>query len=84
MIETLRHGKPHEQAIAMAALGDEKRKDAAVLLSKQLVHPIPIVRWYAANALAKIFDEPSPIDLHTDDDAIASAAAAWLARHDVK
>jgi predicted CXXCH cytochrome family protein len=83
MIETLKHGKPHEQAIAMSVLGEAKRKDAATFLAKQLVNGVPIVRWYAANALSKIFDEPSPIDLHTENAAIEAAARAWLARHDV-
>lgn len=81
MTTTLRLGKPHEQAVAMFVLGKAKRTDAAALLAQQLIHPIPILRWYASSALEQILGEPSPVDLHMENDDIATAGKAWLARH---
>ena len=78
---TLARGKPHEQAVALALLGERKERRAAPAIAEQLVNPYPLVRFYAEGALERIFDETSPLDLYTTDDAIRAQAAAWLARH---
>jgi predicted CXXCH cytochrome family protein len=78
---TLARGKPHEQAVAMALLGERKERRAAAAIAEQLVNPYPLVRFYAEGALERIFGEPSPVDLYATDDEIRAQAAAWLARH---
>jgi predicted CXXCH cytochrome family protein len=51
---TLARGKPHEQATAIAVLGDAHATDAAPALTAALTHPYPLVRYYALHALKKM------------------------------
>jgi predicted CXXCH cytochrome family protein len=89
----LTRGKAHEQATALglyrqlAVSGGadaERARRAAPSLASQLTHPYPILRYYAARALESALGEPSPIDLHQDDDRIRHAATEWLGRHGVR
>jgi hypothetical protein len=75
---TLARGKPHEQAVAMYIAGE--RADGQLLrpIAQALVHPYPLVRYYARAALARIAGRPCPIDLDQDDTEIARQAEAWL------
>ena len=81
LVATLKNGKPHEQAVAMARLGSmgEKAKPWAPLVATELTHPYPIVRGYAQRALEAILGQPSPVDLDEDDAHITEDARAWLA-----
>ena len=79
MRATLEKGKPHEQAIAMFVLGRARDKNAVPLVARQVVHPIPILRYYAENALSEIFGEPCDVDLHRENGAIVKDLRAWLA-----
>jgi len=42
------------------------------------VHPLPIVRYYAAVALEQILGTACPIDLHQDNARIQADAQKWL------
>ncbi|MEO6953700.1 MAG: cytochrome c3 family protein [Polyangia bacterium] len=79
LMATLARGKPHEQAVALYALGEGKVVKAAPLVAAQLTHPYPILRYFARDALEKLIGD-SPIDLNSDNDLITRAAATWLAR----
>jgi predicted CXXCH cytochrome family protein len=72
---TLERGKPHEQAVAIAALAEARAKDAAPLVARQLLNPYPLVRQWAAGALGALVEGGRcQVDLATDDAAIARQA----------
>jgi predicted CXXCH cytochrome family protein len=75
---TLARGKPHEQATAIALLGDARRAEAVPALAAALAHPYPLLRYYARSALEKIRGGAIPVDLEQDADAIRLAASRWL------
>ncbi len=54
LIAALVHGKPHEQAVAIAVLGDTRDSSQLSVLTAQLAHPYPLVREYAKRALEKL------------------------------
>jgi predicted CXXCH cytochrome family protein len=81
LMSTLRRGRPHEQVVAIAVLGREKRRDAAPLIAQQLVHPLPIVRYYAVVALEQILGTTSTLDVHQDSARIQASAQKWLEQH---
>ena len=49
---TLAHGKPHERAVAAAALGAAHDSSAAPAIARELVNEYPLVRGFAARALS--------------------------------
>ncbi len=74
---TLDRGKPHEQAVAMAALAEAGARDAAPSVARQLLNPYPLVRQWAAGALGALLGPGRcAVDLTVDDEAIARQAAA--------
>jgi hypothetical protein len=76
---TLLGGKPHEQAVALALLGEARQRRAAPLMAAQLTHPIPILRYYAQAALEAALGAPAPFDVHAANDEIVDCARRWLA-----
>jgi predicted CXXCH cytochrome family protein len=76
--ETLARGKPHEQAVALTLLGERKQRELVPLMAAQLTHPIPILRYYAVNALEATLGGRAPLDVHAKSDAIVAAARRWL------
>jgi hypothetical protein len=81
MFATLARGRPHEKAVALFVLGEQKDKNAAAMAASELVNEYPLVRGYAETALEKILGAPSPIDLAGGtDDEIARAAATWVGK----
>jgi predicted CXXCH cytochrome family protein len=75
MRATLERGKPHEQVVAIATLGEGRARDAAPAIAAQLVHPYPLVREWAKRALVAILGR-CDVDLANDDASIAREAAA--------
>jgi hypothetical protein len=75
---TLEHGRPHEQATAIATLGAYRIRASAPAIAALLTHGVPIVRYYAEAALAQILARPPGIDLFQADSAIEAQAAAYL------
>jgi predicted CXXCH cytochrome family protein len=72
---TLARGKPHEQAVALALLGEAKARDAVPLVARQLLHEYPLVREWALAALRSIVGR-CDVDLAADDATIARQAVA--------
>lgn len=75
---TLRRGKPHEQAVAIATLGDQGDRRLVRALAPYLAHPYPLVRYYAQRALQKLTGAPVAIDLGAPAAEITTATRAWL------
>lgn len=75
MRATLERGKPHEQAVAIATLGEQRDRSAAPLIAKQLVGEYPLVREWAKRALTSILGR-CDVDLAASDEAIARAAVS--------
>jgi predicted CXXCH cytochrome family protein len=78
MLATAERGKPHEQAVAFAILGETRNRAAVPVLAAQLTHPYPIVRGYAKRALDAIEGAPVPVDIDADDVALDAQIKAWL------
>jgi predicted CXXCH cytochrome family protein len=84
LVATVERGKAHEQAPAMAVLGEQRVRAALAPIARQLIHPIPLVRTYARRALDAIRGEPCAIDLDRTTPEIEAAVrrcvpAAWPA-----
>jgi len=77
---TLLRGKPHEQAVAIAVLGEARDRSAIPLLAAQLSHDYPLVRYFAQRALETVTGAPVPIDVGAPAAEVRRAAAAWLTR----
>jgi predicted CXXCH cytochrome family protein len=76
LLPTLASGKPHEQAVALATIGN--RRDAIALIAKQTLNEYPLVREYARAALERALNKPCAIDLGADAGTIERAAKACL------
>jgi hypothetical protein len=75
MRATLDLGKPHEQVVAIAVLGEARAKDAAPRIASKLLSEYPLVREWAKRALVSILGR-CDVNLSADDGAIARQAAA--------
>jgi predicted CXXCH cytochrome family protein len=79
---TALRGKAHEQATAIAALGEHRVASAAGLVANELTNRYPLVRYFARQALAQIVGRPCEVNLDQDDAQIRIDAARWLASTD--
>jgi predicted CXXCH cytochrome family protein len=75
MRATLERGKPHEQVVAMATLGESHARDAAPAIAAQLLNAYPLVREWAKRSLVALLGR-CEVDLARDDASIAREAAA--------
>jgi predicted CXXCH cytochrome family protein len=75
---TLVRGKPHEQAVAIALLGEARDATALPLIAPHLAHDYPLVRYYALRALELITQRSIAIDVGASADAIRVQTDAWL------
>jgi predicted CXXCH cytochrome family protein len=75
---TLARGKPHEQAVAIAVLGQSGDRAAIPALGAQLAHDYPLVRYYAQRALETLTGAPVAIDVGAPAAEVRAAAARWL------
>jgi doubled CXXCH motif protein len=73
---TLALGKPHEQVVAIAVLGEARAKDASPHIASKLLSEYPLVREWAKRALVSILGR-CDVNLSADDAAIARQAAAY-------
>jgi predicted CXXCH cytochrome family protein len=78
MIATLERGKPHEQAPAMAILGDRHDPSVAPLIAHELTNEYPLVREFARTGLENALGRPCAVRLNLDDATIESDASACL------
>jgi hypothetical protein len=75
MRATLERGKPHEQAVAIATLGESRDRSAVPLLAKQLAADYPLVREWAKRSLTTILGH-CDVNLAADDATIAREATS--------
>lgn len=75
---TLQVGKPHEQVVALAVLGETRDSRASGAVAQHLSHPYPLVRYFAGQALSDIHGEWPDVDLDADDTAIRAQVREWL------
>ena len=81
MRATLLTGKPHEQAVAIAVLGEARDRSATAALAPMLAHEYPLVRYFAQRALQTITGDPVAIDVNAPEADVRQAANQWLAAH---
>jgi predicted CXXCH cytochrome family protein len=77
---TAEHGKAHEQATALAVLGNARVAPAAAIVAEQMLNPYPLVRYYARQALGAIAGRTCEVSLDQDDAAIRIELARWLSQ----
>jgi predicted CXXCH cytochrome family protein len=75
---TLARGKPHEQAVAIAVLGQSGDRTAIPALAAELGHDYPLVRYFAQRALETLTGAPVAIDVGAPAAEVRRAAADWL------
>jgi hypothetical protein len=75
---TLMRGKAHEQAVAVAVLGEARRTEALPGIARQLVNPFPLVRYYAKRAVETLADRPCAVDLDRTTPEIVAAVRACV------
>jgi len=75
---TLMRGKAHEQAVALAVLGEAHRTEALPGIARQLVNPFPLVRYYAKRSVDALAERPCPVDLDRTTPEIIAAARACV------
>ena len=75
---TLERGKPHEQAVAIAVLGQSGDRAAIAAIAAQLAHDYPLVRYFAQRALETLTGAPVAIDVGAPAAQVRRAAAGWL------
>lgn len=69
LIASIERGYAHEQATAMGAAGEQRLKSAASAIARQRdVNAYPLVRGYAAAALAALDGRPPPPELSDGGD----------------
>jgi len=63
LLSTLARGKPHEQAVAIISLREQKVSEALPLLARQIAHPLPLLRYQARKAINAFVGHDCGIDL---------------------
>jgi len=76
--ETIRRGKPHEQAVALHLVGEARARADVSLLAGELVNGVPIVRYFAERALETVLGEKLGVDLFQTNEQIRAQAEARL------
>jgi hypothetical protein len=75
---TLERGKPHEQLTAAATLGDHGTRADAARVATQLLHDMPLIRYFALRAMEKLLGRSLDIDLNLSVTEIRAAGDAAL------
>jgi predicted CXXCH cytochrome family protein len=78
LLQTLEVGKPHEQAVAIAVLGEHRDIAAAPAIAGAMTHRYPLLRYYARRALEQISSRPLLLSLDRDNAEISADVGAWL------
>ncbi len=79
MRATLVRGKPHEQAAAVAVLGEIRERSALPVMAPLLAHDYPLVRYYVKRAIEKITGQPVDVEVNAPAAEVLRAAQRWLA-----
>jgi hypothetical protein len=78
VVATLRRGKPHEEAAALATVEAHPKRDVAPLVARQLASEYPLVRELARGALSRMLGAPCDVPLEADLVTIERTATACL------
>jgi len=78
LARTLARGKPHEQAVAVAVLGDARDARAIDMVVEQLSNDIPLVRYFARESLTRITGTRPDLDMSADGRTLVRDARQWL------
>jgi predicted CXXCH cytochrome family protein len=78
MRATLDRGKPHERAVALWVLGEQKDRHDAPNVARETVNEYPLVRQYAKDALEKILGRRCDVDVARDAATIERAVRSCL------
>jgi hypothetical protein len=71
-------GKPHEQLLASAVLGEHGRRDDATAILPLFSSEYPLVRYWAREAIEHLLGRELPLDLDGEPDAIAKEASGLV------
>ena len=74
LLATLERGKAHEQAVAIATLGEAGVSAGLAPVARQLTNPFPLVRYYARRAVEQLRGAPCDVDLDRPTPEIELAA----------
>jgi predicted CXXCH cytochrome family protein len=74
LLATLARGKAHEQATALAVLGEARTAAALPEAARAFTNPFPLVRQYARRAVDEIRGTPCDVDLDRSAPEIEGAA----------
>jgi predicted CXXCH cytochrome family protein len=76
LVSTIERGHGHEQAAAMGAAGEQRFQPAAPAIAREIDGNVyPLVRYYAAAALAAIQGKPIPADLEAASSILSHPTA---------
>jgi hypothetical protein len=78
LLATIARGKAHEQATAIAVLGERGVGGAMGPIAAELVNRYPLVRYFARQALEKLAGRPCDVNLDQDDALIEADTRRWL------
>ena len=78
MSAALASPKAHEQAVAIFSLGNRAHRASAGRVARGLLSPVPLVRYWARDALTRMTGVPCTVNLHQETSAIEAEARAWL------
>ncbi|MBX3162263.1 MAG: hypothetical protein KF773_40235 [Deltaproteobacteria bacterium] len=78
LLTTLRVGKPHEQAAAIATLGQSGTTSALRAIAPHLTHDYPLVRFFAHRAIETLTGAPLPLDVGASAADLKPRVDAWL------
>jgi predicted CXXCH cytochrome family protein len=79
LMATVARGKAHEQATAIAVLGERRVSSATRVVANEITNPYPLVRYFARQSLERISGRPCDVGLDEDDGQIREQMQAWLA-----
>jgi predicted CXXCH cytochrome family protein len=79
LLATISRGKAHEQATAIAVLGERRVASATRVVAEQIVNEYPLVRYFARQSLEQMSGRPCEVNLDADDADIQSQMKVWLA-----
>jgi predicted CXXCH cytochrome family protein len=78
VLATLRHGKPHEQAVASAIAGQARMQQALPLVVDQLGNEYPLVRFFAKKALEELTRKKLELDMNAPGPELLAEARQKL------
>jgi hypothetical protein len=73
-------GKPHEQIVGAAVLGERGPRSAAAALAPLVGNEYPMVRYFAREAIERLVGKALPVDLDGDAKVLEGQTRDFLKR----